>query len=92
MTTLPLTPKAPKAPKAKAAKLSPAAKALHALISKLDLTRAAFENELGYKGGVIYHMTCGRRAITWELIGRIFKRYGSEAAKMIADQMELQKI
>lgn len=58
---------------------------LRALISEKELSIADFEAAIGYTGGMVYLLLKGDRPITYELVGRLFARWGADEAQRIAN-------
>ena len=68
--------------------LSTANAQLQSIMRQLDLTPAQFGRELGYKSNLVYKMLSGERPVTFDTLGRIYKRYGSKAAQALATYVE----
>lgn len=59
-----------------------ARESLKGLIESLGLTPTAFEREIGYTGNYVQKILSGARPVRFDLVGRIFKRYGFRAGEV----------
>lgn len=76
-------------PKSVMRDIHPANGAIHALAASKRVTSIELIRSLGYSRPMAYKIASGECRVQFELVGRILKKYGADAAKNVALYMKL---